>query len=191
MNSNIESCRDPEVMPKKSLHSGRETIKFGIILFLICLISAGLLSFVYGLTKEKILNQKRTEEAQILKEVLAGAVKIEEAASGDLVYYVGLNKENKEIGKAIITTARGYAGDIVICAGINKDGKILAIKILSHGETPGLGSRVAEPGFLDKFKHRSASEIGAQDAITGATISSTAVINSIKGKAEELFRKIK
>jgi len=166
----------------------KETLKFGIILFLICLISAGLLSFVYGLTKEKILNQKKTEEAQTLKLVLSAADKIEEKAKGDFVYYVGYDKAGKEIGKAVITSARGYAGDIALCVTINNQGKILGIKILSHSETPGLGAKVADSGFLDKFKNRSADDIGSPDAISGATISSTAVINAVKEKITELLK---
>jgi len=78
----------------------------------------------------------------------------------------------------------------VICIGIDKEGKILAVKILSHNETPGLGSNIAQPSFLHKFKNRSVGEIGKQDAITGATISSSAVINALKEKITELSAKI-
>ena len=53
---------------------------------------------------------------------------------------------------------------------------------MEHLETPGLGARIEEEEFLDQF-------IGKPekiDAITGATISSTAVIDTV----EELISSI-
>lgn len=71
------------------------------------------------------------------------------------------------------------------------DGKITAIKVTNLSETPGLGSRVAEPDFLGRFSHRKISELSQVEAVTGATISSRAVIDSVKKKAEEVAKLLK
>lgn len=190
-NENIkESHRDPEAMLKKSLHSGKETVKLGTILCIICVISAGLLAFIYGLTKDRIANQKKTEQMQVIEKVLSAATSIEEKNLDDLVYFIGYDKDKKEVGLALIVEAKGYSGLIETCVGLNRQGEIIALEILSHSETPGLGSKISDKAFLSKFKDRAITDIGKADAITGATISSSAVINSVKQKAEELLNKL-
>lgn len=168
----------------------KNTIRYGGILFLICFISAGLLSIVYSLTEKAIIAQQKTEEAATLKKVLAGAVTIEEKKAGDLVYYVGFDAGGVAVGKALIVSGRGYGGDIVTCVGVNDTGDIIGIKVLSHTETPGLGAKIAGDSFLGKLLHRNINDIGRQDAITGATISSTALINSVQEKVRELLKSV-
>ncbi len=165
----------------------KDTIRYGLVLFLICLISTALLSFVYSLTQQRILNQKMLQQRQAMKEVLPLAETIEEAKSLDSSYYIGYDKNKQKLGYAFIVETKGYAGIITICVAVTPEGRILAVKILSHSETPGLGAKITEESFLSKFKNRKLSDIGTQDAITGATISSTAVINSIKDRVTELL----
>ena len=50
---------------------------------------------------------------------------------------------------------------------------------MSHGETPGLGSKTADAPFYDQFAGQDESLSGVS-AITGATISSTAYIGAIR-----------
>ena len=70
--------------------------------------------------------------------------------------------------------------------GISTDGKVVGVKILSHGETIGIGTKIEEEGFLSGFigregslsykKGAGADEVGVIDGISGATYSSKAVI---------------
>ncbi|MCM8780293.1 MAG: RnfABCDGE type electron transport complex subunit G [Candidatus Omnitrophica bacterium] len=166
----------------------REILKSGFTLLIICLISSGLVSFVYGLTKERISKQIKSQEEKVLKMILVDAARVEEKTAGNLTYYIGYDMNDRELGRAFIVKTRGYGGDITICAGLDKKGNITSVKILSHTETPGLGSKIADANFLDKFNNRKAQDLGAYDAITGATISSTAVINAVKARAEELLK---
>ena len=69
---------------------------------------------------------------------------------------------------------------------MTRDGIISAIKILSQNETPGLGAKVVEPDFTRGFSNKKLTELNDVKAITGATISSHAVIDSVKKKAEEI-----
>ena len=72
--------------------------------------------------------------------------------------------------------------------GLLPGGAIHGIEVLSHLETPGLGAKIREAKFKDRFKKRNLSntkwavkkDAGDIDGITGATISSRAVIKAIK-----------
>lgn len=94
------------------------------------------------------------------------------------------------IGYAIsATTPRGYGGDVQIAVGITKDGKLTGFDVISHSETPGFGARCTEDEFKSQFAGKAASVLtmtkaGAKDdtefdAISGATITSTAIEGAV------------
>jgi electron transport complex protein RnfG len=93
------------------------------------------------------------------------------------------------VGVVFKAGGKGYSSTIETLAGMLKDGRITAIKVLSQNETPGLGSRVSEPEFGAKFKD--VKDISKVQGIAGATISSRAVIDSVREKAEEVLARIK
>ena len=168
----------------------RETIRFGLILGIICIIAAGLLAGVNSLTKPRILAQALAEENTGLKEVLPEADKFEAVKENEeIIYYKGYGNNGKIVGVAFKATGKGYSSVVDTLVGMLKDGKIVAIKILSQNETPGLGSRITEPSFINQFK--GISGLSEVQAITGATISSQAVIVSVEKKALEIRGLIK
>ena len=75
--------------------------------------------------------------------------------------------------REIRATANGYSGPINMAIKIDPSGKISQIRILAENETPGVGARICETGFLKQFNGKTADEVSARkgvDAITGATI---------------------
>jgi electron transport complex protein RnfG len=161
----------------------KEMVKFGFVLGIICTVAAGLLSGVNVLTKPKILAQAQAEEDSGLKSVFPEAASFEAIKDKDLViYYKAKDNNEKFIGVVFKASGKGYSSTIETFVGMLKDGRILAIKVLSQNETPGLGSRVAEEGFTDRFK--GVTDLSDVQAITGATISSRAVIEAVEKKAE-------
>jgi len=78
--------------------------------------------------------------------------------------------------------ADGYVKDgIDIVVGINKDGKVEGVSVVSLKETPGLGTKVDNKAFIDKFKNADAStKIQEIDSITGATYSSKGMKNAVE-----------
>ena len=168
----------------------KEMVRYGLVLAIICIVAAGLLATVNALTKSKILAQAQAEEGNSLKEVIAEGVEFDAVKSGnDIIYYKAYNKAGKLIGVAFKASGKGYSSIIETMVGMLKDGTITAIKVLSHNETPGLGARVSEPGFTGQFTNK--KDLSKVEAITGATISSKAVIDSVKKKAEEIKLLIK
>ena len=168
----------------------REMLKFGFILGIICIVAAGLLAGVDILTKPKILAQEKLEEELSLKAIFPSAHHFKEVKENEgIIYYKAIDNDGKFIGVAFKASQKGYAGEIKTLAGMLKNGEITAIKVLSHNETPGLGSRITAASFTGQFKGK--SDLSKVEAITGATVSSKAVINSVKKKADEIRLKLK
>jgi electron transport complex protein RnfG len=170
----------------------KEMIRYGFILSVICLVAAGLLSGLHHLTKAKILAQAQAEEAMSLKEVMPQAADFIAVKKGkETFYYRVVDKDGKFLGVTFKAYGDGYASIIETMVGMLKDGTITAVKVLAQNETPGLGVRVAESDFLKQFSDKNIKNLGEVEAITGATISSEAVIVSVKEKAEKIQALIK
>ncbi len=170
----------------------KEMVKYGLTLAAICVIASGLLATVNSVTRGKIFAQAHAEENASLKEVLPQAARFEAVKSGDnILYYKGYDAGGNPVGVAFKAAGKGYSSDIETMAGMDNNGKITAIKVISLNETPGLGSRVAEKPFTSGFAGQTADDLGNVQAITGASISSRAVINSVKAKAAEVIKLLK
>lgn len=91
----------------------------------------------------------------------------------------------------------GYAGPIRLVVGVRRDGTVLGVRVLEHRETPGLGDaiEVRKSDWIGAFRGRALGEPpaeawaverkgGAFDAMTGATITSEAVIRGVRRSLE-------
>ncbi len=87
----------------------------------------------------------------------------------------------------------GYSGRIVLLLGVGPEGELLGVRTLEHRETPGLGDAIdiERSDWIRQFTGRSLDEPapedwtirrdgGAFDGITGATITSRAVIRAVQ-----------
>lgn len=168
----------------------KDIVKFSLVLFLICSVAAGLLAFVFKITEPQIIEQRRLEEKRAIEEVLGQTpATIEKTEMEELVLYKAKDAKGNFIAYVLIAQVHGYSSDIRTAVSLKPKGDIIAIKILEQGETPGIGSRITEEGFLNQFKNKN---VDAQfDTITAATISSRAVINLVKKKVEEIKALIK
>jgi len=106
-------------------------------------------------------------------------------------------KAGKLIGFAYSTAGMGHEGLINVMIGLDTKGKVTGLRIMTNSETPGLGSRIAEPAFTDQFKGLSLSDNveltskgGKIDSVSGATHSSEGVVKAVK-KAFELYPALK
>lgn len=71
---------------------------------------------------------------------------------------------------------------------INKDtNTVESVAVLEANDTPGLGDRITEQGFLDQFAGITYDDKSASiDAVSGATVSSTSVAKAVRVAFEEL-----
>ena len=170
----------------------KEMVRFGFVLSIICVVAAGLLAGMNALTRPKILAQASQEEELSLKEVLPQAARFEAVKSGgDTLYFKAFDAKGAFAGCAFKASGKGYSSVIETMVGLNANGTIANIKVLSQSETPGLGANVANPAFGSQFANISVSDIDKVQAISGATISSQAVIDSVEKKAKQVWGLLK
>lgn len=165
----------------------KETIKYGFILGLICFLSSGLLAIVHGVTEEKIALAKEKEINAALREVMPQGYDFKPQIKEEtIIYYSVYDHSKKLIGFALKSANKGYSSEIEVLTGLDIGLKITNVKILSHNETPGLGNRITEPQFIGQFTGKTSESLDQAQVITGATISSGAVMHAVKDKITEL-----
>ena len=159
------------------------TVKMIVVLGLISAISAGLLAGVNMLTADTIAANSEKRLYDKLAQVLdADEFEVQEGTEFPL--WLGKTK-GEVVGYVVRLTGQGYSSDgIDILVGMDSQATVNGVLIFSHSETPGLGSKVADQGYLAQFVGKgldSAFVPGEDvDAISGATSSSMAVIGSVR-----------
>lgn len=196
---------------------------FNLILALgsVTLLSAFSLGYVYEWTLEPIATAKREKQLRAINAVVQfdndpiaegfevvkgqrrnrkrnGQQEAQVADPNALVFYPAKTQGVTTSYAVKSYSDLGYSGRIEIMVGFEMDGKIRDVQVLSHKETPGLGSKITTADFLDQFKDKSPDQFdlrvtkdgGEVDGISGATISSRAVGAAIQ-TAYDNFKGIK
>ncbi len=103
----------------------------------------------------------------------------------------GVNDAGETVGYvANVTSADGFDGNITLSVGVDADGVVQAIEFTELNETAGMGMRCAEPEFKDQFSgkqveafvlNKAGGSTGDDeiDTVSGASISSGAVVNAV------------
>ena len=167
--------------------------RYALTLAAICFVASALLGAVHGLTSPKILGQQARQEESGLREVMPEAISFEAVKEGEnTIYYRAFGPNKRILGYVFKALKKGYSTEIVTLTAIDKDGAISRIKILSQNETPGIGTKIIDLSwFLEQFMGKNASDLGnSVQAITGATITSRAVIDSIQKRAKEIMERL-
>ena len=166
-------------------------LKLGFILFVITAIASGVLAYINTLTQPIIEENQRIAQEKARKEVLPSAITFEEV-SGDLTYHIGKDAEENVVGYTFVASLYGYSGDVKTMVGINTDLVIEKIKVISQTETPGLGANCEKPEFQKQFSGKQKVEMkvdkdgGTIVSLTGATITTRTITNSIKAAMDKL-----
>ena len=181
-----------------------EAIRMTFVLTLVCIVSAVSLSLTYEQLIPMIEDNQAKELKLALNGVLPQADSFEEVS--DVSTYVkqddkvaierlfkAVDSKDNTVGYAFIAVIGGYQGYIHALTGVDSQQRIKSIKIIQHQETPGLGARIAEALFLEQFFGRGKeAKTDDYDAITGATVSSAAVISAVTYSMQNIdFDKVK
>lgn len=182
-------------------------IKDALILFAITLIAGLMLGVVNDITKEPIAQQEQKAKNEACQNVFAAANSFEAQELADsaqieqVLADAGISGADidelmaaKDASGALlgyvitVTDHEGYGGDIQFSMGITNEGTLNGISLLSISETAGLGMRAGEvlvPQFADKnvskftYTKTGATADSEIDAISGATITTNAVVNGV------------
>ena len=163
---------------KKSFN---EIIKPVLVLVCICLVVTALLAYINSVTSPIIAKAEQEKTEQAMSEVLADADGFEKLEIENLPERVTeVYSASNGSGYVFMLITKGYGGDMKLICGMKADGTIEQCKTLSHAETSGLGSKTAEDPYRNQYCGKNADTLSEVDAITGATISSTAYKNAIE-----------
>ena len=156
-----------------------------------CLVSALLLAVFNMITEGPIAENALRSAQETRSRLLSDAatfeqIELEEGSAMDSCYE-GFDANGESVGYVVETTVGGYAGEIVVTVGLDADNVITGINVGgdNFSETAGLGAKAKEASFTDQFvgesvpltlaKGTTGLQDGVIDAISGATITSTAV----------------
>ncbi|MFH1791282.1 MAG: RnfABCDGE type electron transport complex subunit G [Candidatus Omnitrophota bacterium] len=182
----------------------RKIIQIIVVLSAVSFISGACLVFVYSYTQPRILENQKKEVKEAIFKVFPGAASYETVNAGGMEVFLTKDAAGKQMGYAFIAKGNGYQGEIKLMAAISADLKtILGIEILESQETPGLGQEITSPNFRKQFmrlatlpeiicvKGEKPDKPNEIEAITGATISSRAVVSILNDGVKQLKENIK
>lgn len=181
-------------------------VKMFLNLTIIGILSGVILAGVFEVANPYILLNKEKELKEAIFVVLPGAVDYDTIEKGShqdkLTLYRGLGADGEPVGIAFKAEGVGFQGNIVLMVGLGMDYlELKGIRILEQLETPGLGNRIGEPEFEVQFrgvkikprveyiKYRKPEKPNQIQAITGATISSAAVVKNINRAISDVMEK--
>ena len=177
---------------KKTQRPAVFALLIGIKLLIVCAVVAALISGVNALTDQKYQDNIEAEKAKALSRIFAPDQVEQGQQLRDGVSEVV--KDGNVIGYCVeVTNREGFGGDVNMMVGFSTDGTVIGVSIVSHSETPGVGSKVVNnAGYLsENYKGKNGIlELGSDvDASAGATVSSSAVLNGVN-KATELLNSV-
>ena len=171
-------------MAKITKESTVYVLKICAVLLLITMCVAFLLSFVNAVTKNTIAANEAAKISEALVGIFSEANAPEAAKLdgqyGDIVNgFYTVKDGDALIGYYADVSPVGFKGAVNLMVGLDADGKVLGVKIISHGETIGIGTRIEDEAFLGGFVGKEGALDGSVDTISGATYSSRAVIAGV------------
>ena len=165
-----------------------------IVLTVICLVAALALAFTYNGTKDRIAQQEEAKTVAVRQALLPAAASFE-AVDGSEVYR-GVDANGAAVGYVTVNTVKGFGGDVEISVAVDPEGVIQGISVggANFKETAGLGAKSKEPAFTEQFAGKTAPVAlkkngGEIDAITAATITSSAVVRGVNDAVTMLAEK--
>lgn len=107
-----------------------------------------------------------------------------------IVFAYTVKKGGQAVGYAARSTVKGYAGPIEVTVGVEPSGTVRGIVVggAEFNETEGLGSLVRDDAFRSQFTGvQPPVALGDQiDAVSGATVSSQAVVDGVNNAVQSL-----
>ena len=183
---------------------GKDMFKLGLNLLIISAVAALLLALTNSVTASTIAQRNEQANAEARKLVLESAQDFEQVkdvktdnSKGEEVseIYEAKDASGNVVGYTLKVLPSGYGGTIELMVGIDSaKGQVSGINVVSNSETAGLGAKATNPEFSDQYKGKPLEELSVLKngtpgdteikAISGATITSTAVTNGVDAAIE-------
>jgi len=160
------------------------------------LITVSLLALTESITRAELESRQDQQTLEMLQEIFpkASFYILEHG-----IYFI-YDNGRYEIGYAFYAEGRGYGGKMVILVGLEDKETIKGIIVVSHYESWGYWDGLLEHNFFDQLiglriedcaLKRYGGGGGQVDGITGATVSSKAVVDIVREAALEKVKSIR
>lgn len=173
---------------------GKEYIYPVVILVVICVVTTALLAITNFVSAPIIAKNQEASATATRKELLADADSFtsldtnlltldDQSAKVTEVY-----QADNGCGYVITVVTKSFGGDLTMMIGMAADGSITGVQVTDSSDTPGVGSKDAQPDYLAQYdgltaltsedvkKETSVTQDGsAFEYITGASVSGTAI----------------
>ncbi|MHC4124278.1 MAG: FMN-binding protein [Planctomycetota bacterium] len=172
---------------------------FGLLL---AITNAALSPRIIQNEKEKLYSLMRqlVNDAKDFKKVIEKvAVANQKGKITETDIYQAIDSKGESLGFAFIASGAGFADKIKLVIVVdNKCQKFFGFKVLASNETPGFGNKITEDYFGSQFRNAPVEKLqlaktgdaGLMDsqivAISGATVSSNAVVKIFNNYIEEI-----
>lgn len=182
-----------------------KVVKLTVFLLAVTGICGLAIGYVNSITAPVIAMQAEEKLLQGYEEVYPGADEYKPVAydgqDRTILGEIIAIRDGQTIGALYMVEPSGYGGGIRMLVGFDvSKGSTTGLKILSQGETPGLGGNCVQPWFTDRFTGKTASrelklvktDTSAEDevqAITASTITSTAVVAGVNAARTDFIAK--
>ena len=169
-------------MKEETRRTGPGMLRTLLTLLLFGAVVAFLLGLVNQVTADPIAVHKADKTWAAMKAVLPAKEYSQVLYEGDplvkTVYRAG------DQGWVIEVTPSGFGGLIDMLVGVDPSGAVTGVSIVSMSETSGLGANAVRESFRSQYVGKTKSvklrkQGGEIDALTGATVTSTAVTNGV------------
>ncbi|MDF1534918.1 MAG: 4Fe-4S binding protein [bacterium] len=124
-------------------------------------------------------------QVEVLRSALPDGARFQDR-SDPLPHFPGIDGNGEKIGAVILTdelapSVQGYLGQVGTAVGLTPDGRIAAVRPFRHKETPYYMEMVITSGLLDEIAGIDmAKPFPDLDAVSGATITSRALIEDVR-----------
>ena len=168
----------------------RNILRLALTLAVVGIVSAALLTAVNDWTVPIIAAREAEEYMEALREFFPAVSDVQteevEGEKFDLIYDASGNL----IGVVATVQQQGYGGLFTFNLAVDSEGKITGLRVINHAESPGIGDVIAAPDFQSQFIGKTFEDpiqIGTDvDTVSGATVSSSAMINAVRRSVETI-----
>jgi Na+-translocating ferredoxin:NAD+ oxidoreductase subunit G len=152
---------------------------------------------VEGAVREVLKAPSRWDTLYLERNALTRSPAASDDRRGLPTAYLGFDESGKPVGAAVTAQEPGFQEEVLLMVGFDpSNGTLIGFKVLEEKETPGLGDKIErDTSFGSQFagrvaplkgvKARNVSDPSQVQTITGATISSRAVIRIINHAVEK------
>lgn len=157
-------------------------------LLIIAALVAVMLAAVNSLTEGKIAQNKLIEVNASIASLFGEGITTEELTPPENSIVTGFYRicaedgdNDRMVGYCVRVAPSGFGGELDMMVAVTPEGSVGGIRVISHSETPGIGSAALEEDYLAAYNGKSGRlAFGSNaDLLAGATFSSRAILEGV------------